>query len=173
MCDTMSKNISDKIWVTSQGESETQKIWLEKEIKKIGGKQINNLVKEAVKQSKFSYSPYSKYPVGVALLAKSQRIYLGNNSERAGYSETDHGEESAVTAGVVSGEVKKSGRRFIEALAVSHKLGTSPCGRCRQIIAEHCDNCVIINCDLKGEIKSITSLKNLFPDAFTPTSMGF
>lgn len=167
------KTLNDLIWLVNPKDLETQKSWLEKELKRIGEKQINNLVKLAVKQSKFSYSPYSKYPVGVALLVKSQRIYLGNNSERAGYSETDHGEESAVTAGVVSGEVKKSGRRFIKAMAVSHKLGSSPCGRCRQIIAEHCDNCVIINCDLKGEIKSITSLQNLFPDAFTPSLMGF
>ncbi len=167
------KTLNDLIWLVNPKELNFQKIWLQKEIKKIGEKQIQNLVKKAVKQSKFSYSPYSKYPVGVALLAKSGKIYLGNNVERVGYSESDHAEESAVTNAVVSGEIQKSARIFIEAIAVSHKLGSSPCGRCRQIIAEHSDNCVIINCDLKGEIKSITSLKNILPDAFTPTNMGF
>ncbi|MBI3384804.1 cytidine deaminase [Candidatus Gottesmanbacteria bacterium] len=167
------RTVSDLIWLVNPKDLQVQKSWLEKDIKKIGEKQILNLVKLAVKQSKLSYSPYSKYPVGVALLAKSDKIYLGNNVEKVSYSDTDHAEEAAVTGAVVSQEIKKSGRKFIKALAVAQKLGISPCGRCRQIIGEHCDNAVIINCDLKGKIYSITSLQNIFPDAFTPTLMGF
>lgn len=164
--------INNLIWVPSSKGIEQEKDWIKTEIKRIGLPALENLAKEAAKARKSTYSPYSGYGVGSALLTSSGGIHRGCNVERAGYSETDHSEEVAVSGAVVKGEVKKSGRKFIQALAVSHEGDTAPCGRCRQIIIENCDNALIVVADLDGKIRRITSMGILLPYAFTPSDLG-
>jgi cytidine deaminase len=160
------------IWTPPSADIEKEKLWITKEIKHIGISKLQKLAKQAATSRANSYSPYSKYKVGVALLTSSGKISTGVNAEVASYSESDHAEESAITGAIIAGEIQKSGRKFIRALAVSHDSNSAPCGRCRQIIVEHCDNALIVVCDTKGAIRRITSVKVLLPYAFSPSDLG-
>ncbi len=164
--------LSDLSWIVSTKDSQTELNWIKAEIERIGQGSLEKLAQAATEQSKHAYVPYSHYQVGVAILTKSGKTYLGNNVERASYSETDHAEESAITGAVVDGEVGRSGRKFLVALACSHAGDTAPCGRCRQIMMEHADNCLVLTVDVDGKIRRITSLKTLLPYAFSPTDLG-
>lgn len=156
------------IWMPSVDDFLKEGKWISNQIDDVGYPNLELLAKQACEISKHSYAPYSNYHVGVAIITASGSTYVGVNAERASYSETDHAEESAITSAIIGGEVQKSGRRFIRAL-----VGTSaPCGRCRQIIAEHADNTLIVLSTPQGKIRTITSLKSIFPLAFTPTDLG-
>lgn len=160
------------IWMPSVQDFLHESVWIEETAASIGTDMIEQLAVEARDIRANSYAPYSNYHVGVAVLTQSGKIYTGVNAERASYSETDHAEESAITAAIIGGEVSRSGRRFIKAVAVSGESTSAPCGRCRQIIAEHADNTLIILADPEAHIHSITSLKSILPLAFTPTDLG-
>ena len=149
----------------------TQKKWMNKEVERISLTVLEKLANEAAEVRKNSYSPYSHYKVGVAVLCESGNKYLGCNAEVASYSESDHGEESAITKAVTEGEAVKS-RKFLKAVAVSHTSDSAPCGRCRQIILEHCDNCLVITADEKGKIRRISSAQALLPYSFGPGDLG-
>lgn len=164
--------MSKLIWAPSEDDIENESKWIKEQIADLGVRKLNQLSKTAAKQRNRAYVPYSGYKVGVSLLTTSGRVYLGNNVERAGYSETDHAEEAAITNAIINNEVKRSGRKFIKALAVSHKGNTAPCGRCRQIMVEHCDNALVLVASPSGKIRGITSLKLLLGYSFTPSDLG-
>lgn len=166
------KNISQLTSVPASDELQKEKSWISKEVARISFKKLEELAKTAAKARERTYSPYSGYAVGVALLTASGEIVEGVNAERVSYSETDHAEESAVTGAIVKGEIQKSGRKFIRAIAVSTSSGGTPCGRCRQIIIEHCDNCLVVTANQEGKIQKITSIRVLLPYAFTPSDLG-
>lgn len=168
----MRQNLKNLTWTVSTDDSKKEDVWIRSEIDKIGQGSLEKLASAATHQRQFAYVPYSHYQVGVAILTKSGKTYLGNNVERVSYSETDHAEESAISQAVIGGEVASSGRKFLVALACSHEGDTAPCGRCRQIMSEHADNCIILTVDTQGSIRRITSLKTLIPYAFTPTDLG-
>ena len=130
------------------------------------------LVDEAVKAAQNSYSPYSKYKVGAALLTVGGEIFSSCNSEVAGYNATDCGESSVIAQAVGRGMFKKHGRKFIQAIAVVTADGGMPCGRCRQRLREHCDDCVVISANREGKILKLTSLRALLPDSFGPEDLG-
>lgn len=164
--------INTPIWTPSPEDMQHEVAWIEKQIQELGIPTLKNLAKQAASARTNSYAPYSKYHVGVALLTTSGSTYTGVNAERASYSETDHAEEAAITNAIIAGEIQKNGRRFIKALAVSHASDSGSCGRCRQIIIEHCDNAVMVFADENGIIRRITSLKTLLPYAFSPSDLG-
>lgn len=164
-------NVTNFISVPSPEDLEKEHKWIESEIVAIGSAVLQEMIEKASKQRSFSYAPYSHYLVGACLLTQDGQQFVGNNAERVSYSETDHGEESAVTAAIIGGAAEKD-RRFIRALVVSHATDTAPCGRCRQIIMEHCDNCLIVLVDPEGKINKITSARAILPYAFTPSDLG-
>ena len=92
--------------------------------------------------------------------------------EVASYGLTDCAESSLISKAVSEGMVEKHGRKFIKAVVVVTADGGMPCGRCRQRIREHCDDCEIISGNLKGEILKVTSLQELLPDSFGPENLG-
>ncbi len=99
----------------------------------------NDLVKFALEAMKSSYSPYSGYKVGAALLAKSGRVYTGCNIENASYTPTVCAERTAFFKAVSEGE-----REFEAIAVVGGKDGTAneyftPCGVCRQVMLEFCE----------------------------------
>ncbi|BCA79269.1 cytidine deaminase [Desulfuromonas sp. AOP6] len=108
-----------------------------------------------------SYSPYSRFPVGAAVLTTSGAIFSGCNVENASLGLTQCAERNAVAQAISQGE------RRILAIAVYTPTArpTPPCGACRQVLAEFsCDAIVLCVCD--GDDRLETTLHDLLPDAF-------
>ena len=125
-----------------------------------------NLIGRALAVRQWAYAPYSNYHVGAALLASSGKIYDGINVENAAYGSSICAERTALVKGVSEGE-----RRF-EALAVVTDNGGSPCGSCRQMLAEFGLDLRILILNSKGDAVRETTLRELLPDAFTPESLA-
>jgi cytidine deaminase len=123
------------------------------------------LIQSAVQARNWAYAPYSNYAVGAALLTTSGRIYDGVNVENAAYPETLCAERVAVVKAVSAGE------RLFEAIAVVTENGGSPCGACRQVLAEFGLDTIILIADEAGELKSEIVLSDLLPLAFTPKDL--
>ena len=98
------------------------------------------LINLAVEARKKSYSPYSGFAVGAALIGKSGKVYLGCNVENAAYTPTNCAERTAIFKAVSEGE-----QEFKAIAIVGGKAGEAlnelcaPCGICRQVLAEFCD----------------------------------
>ncbi|HRJ75191.1 MAG TPA: cytidine deaminase [Anaerolineales bacterium] len=109
-----------------------------------------------------AYVPYSKYPVGAALCTKSGRLYTGVNVENAAYPQTMCAERVAIFKAVSEGETE------FEVIAVVTNNGGSPCGGCRQVMAEFGLDTVVLLADGEGKLKKETTVNELLPEAFTP-----
>ena len=120
------------------------------------------LYQKAVEQLKNSYSPYSKFAVGAALLTENGNLYTGCNIESAAYSATICAERTALVKAVSEGDLK------IASLAVASSSGdfTFPCGICRQMLVEFNPNLRIIVGNQQNHLK-VFLLKELLPEAFT------
>ena len=123
------------------------------------------LVEAARHVRQWAYVPYSNYPVGAALLSDSGKIYDGVNVENAAYPTTICAERTAVFKAISEGE------RNFTAIAVVTKKGGTPCGACRQVLAEFNPDMVVIIADEDGRIIKETSLTKLLPDAFLPSDL--
>ena len=118
------------------------------------------LLRAAKRARKQSYSPYSKYKVGAAVLASDGRIFSGANVENASYGLTVCAERVAIFKGV------SEGLREIKAVAIvaGGSKKAYPCGACRQVILEFGKSSVVI-VEHKGKSQK-TLLKALLPHAF-------
>jgi cytidine deaminase len=123
------------------------------------------LIEAAVLARQWAYAPYSKYAVGAALLTTSGRIYEGVNVENAAYPTTMCAERVAVFKAVSEGE------RQFEAIAVVTVNGGSPCGSCRQVLAEFGLETVVLIATAAGQLVQETTLGALLPGAFTPKDL--
>ena len=112
-----------------------------------------------------SYSPYSGFKVGAALLAKSGKVYLGCNIENASYSPTNCAERTAFFKAVSEGEMEFEKIAVVGGKEEPNEMA-SPCGVCRQVMAEFCDESFVI---ILGNSKSFKrfSLKEILPLSFT------
>ena len=135
---------------------------------------LDALFQKAGQTMQNSYSPYSKFKVGAAVLAKSGRIYGGTNIENASYGVTLCAERNAIFAAVCNGE------RDFEALVIVFKqknLGplSAPCGACRQVMTEFCKSDMpIYTADLStGKPQRIVKrkLKDYMPYPFSPDAL--
>ncbi len=120
-----------------------------------------DLVRRAIAARRLAYVPYSKFPVGAALLTRSGKIYTGCNVENASYGLTVCAERVAIWKAISEGETE-----FV-ALAVATNIGGSPCGACRQVMAEFAPDMPVLIADLSGQATA-TSVAELLPLAFTP-----
>lgn len=114
-----------------------------------------------------SYSPYSRFAVGAAVLASSGKIYSGANVENASYGLCNCAERSAVFTAASAGE------RKITCVVVYTPTPsvTPPCGACRQVINEFGPRASVISiCDSKDRIE--TTLDALLPGAFGPENLA-
>lgn len=109
-----------------------------------------------------AYAPYSNYRVGSSLRTKTGRIFTGVNVENAAYPQTMCAERIAIFKAVSDGESE------FEAITVVTDNGGSPCGGCRQVMAEFGLDTIVILADGKGNIVQETTVKELLPGAFTP-----
>ena len=129
---------------------------------KLTEKERQSLIDLANEARKHAYVPYSKYPVGSALRTKSGRIYTGVNVENAAYPHTMCAERVAIFKAISDGESE------FDAIVVVTNNGGSPCGGCRQVMAEFGLDTIVLIADGNGNLKKEMTVAELFPEAFTP-----
>lgn len=124
----------------------------------------DELVDLAAQARERAYAPYSHYAVGAALLSKSGKVYTACNIENAVYSLTICAERAAVFKALSEGEDE------FEAIAVVTSNGGTPCGSCRQVLAEFgLDTRVVVA--KPGQVVSRGTVSELLPGAFGPKDL--
>ncbi len=128
----------------------------------ISAQQREKLVQQALQVREKAYTPYSRYNVGAALLTRSGQVYCGANVENAAYPMTICAERSAIVQAVSSGE------REFDAIAVVTENGGSPCGACRQVMAEFAPDMQVFIANGDGQVEIETTVRELLPHHFGP-----
>lgn len=124
-----------------------------------------DLIRAAFRARENSYSPYSRFRVGAALLCETGEIYTGCNIENRAYGPTNCAERTAFFKAV------SEGKRSFSAIAIvggeTESVWCYPCGVCRQVMAEFCspDEFLII-CARSADEYRIFTLKELLPEMF-------
>ena len=133
-------------------------------------KQIDKLYLNATEVRLNSYSPYSNFKVGAALLMKDDKIIVGTNIENASFGLTSCAERNALFSALSLGYKKED---IIGLLIVADcNVPCSPCGACRQVISELIDEDVdVILTNLKKDFKMI-KVKDLLPFSFTKEDLN-
>ena len=130
---------------------------------------MDELLTAAREVQERAHVPYSDYPVGAALRTADGTVYVGCNIENANYSNSLHAEEVAIA------EAVKEGHREFDRIAVSsdRRDGVTPCGMCRQTLAEFCDDDLVVVCD-EGDDEGTSeyALGELLPDTITEEMLG-
>jgi cytidine deaminase len=128
----------------------------------------DTLLEAARAAAKYAYIPYSRFPVGAAILTADGAVVSGCNVEIASYGLTVCAERNAVFSAVAAGHTS------VRAVAVSASLapGTTPCGACRQVLNEFkpADADLVVILDDTPEPR-VTTLAALLPDAFGPVDI--
>ncbi len=132
---------------------------------------LDQLVARATEARERAYAPYSKYHVGAALATKDGRVYAGCNVENSSFGASICAERNAVVQMIAGGD------RQIEAVAVvTGDEGASPCGICRQVLAEFADDdvpVVMVGLGAEGgEAGRVVRLGDLLPLAFRLATDG-
>lgn len=124
------------------------------------------LIKVAALQRERAYAPYSKYKVGAAIRTKRNKTHAGANIENASYGLTICAERTAVFAAVNAGD-----REFdAVAIVIDDERLPSPCGACRQVLAEFAPSMRVILATTGG-LRKATTLTELLPDPFLPENL--
>jgi cytidine deaminase len=134
--------------------------------------QIKELIKKALDMRKFSYTPYSHFNVGAALLSADDRIFTGCNIENASYTPTNCAERTAFFKAVSEG-VHSFKRIVITGGPEEGELQyATPCGICRQVMREFChpDSFEVILAKSTEDYK-IYTLAQLLPESFGPENL--
>ncbi|WP_050613893.1 cytidine deaminase [Bacillus testis] len=125
------------------------------------------LVEQAIQARESAYTPYSKFNVGAAVLTKNDKVFLGCNIENASYGLANCAERTALFKAVSENETE------FEAIAIVADTDgpVSPCGACRQVMAEFFDaHTKIYLANLKGDLQE-TSMDELLPGYFSSKDM--
>lgn len=130
----------------------------------MGNVKYPDLVQAAVDIRAHSYSPYSHFKVGAALLGKSGKVYCGTNVENASFGLSICAERAAIFRAVAEGE------KEFEAIAIvaDGSTPTAPCGACRQVLVEFGLDMIVILASEDGISGPITehTVGSLLPHAF-------
>ena len=132
---------------------------------KLTNEERQSLVDLANEARRRAYAPYSKYRVGAALRTKNGRIFTGVNVENAVYPHTMCAERVAIFKAVSEGETE------FEVIAVATDNGGTPCGGCRQEMAEFGLDTLVLIADGSGALKHEMTVSQLLPEAFTPADL--
>lgn len=132
---------------------------------KLNHESRHNLIDLANKARKEAYAPYSNYPVGAALRAKSGAIFTGVNVENAAYPVSMCAERIALFKAVSEGE------REFDVISVVTNNGGSPCGACRQVLSEFGLDTIVLIADGDGKLIEETTIHDLLPGAFGPQNL--
>lgn len=135
---------------------------------------IEELIEQAMRAREFSYSPYSGYRVGAALMTAEGKVYTGCNIENAAYTPTNCAERTAFFKAV------SEGQNLFRAIAIVGGPADEPitqyaypCGVCRQVMMEFCDpqtfDIIIARSKKEYQLKK---LQELLPDGFGPSNLS-
>lgn len=126
-----------------------------------------DLVDKATAMLDKAYVPYSHFPVGAALISKSGEVFAGCNIENASYGLSNCAERTAIFKAVSEGHTS-----FDYLVITGNTEGPiSPCGACRQVMAEFCEaDMPVLLTNKKGKVKE-TTVKELLPGAFQSGDM--
>ncbi len=127
---------------------------------------IKELIEKAREAQEKSYSPYSNFRVGAAVLIDG-KIYSGCNIEIASYSPTICAERTAIFKGISEG-----GKKIEKIAIVGDNLDTYPCGVCRQVIREFASEDVEIIIANSIDDYKIYSMEEILPHSFGPKDLG-
>ena len=123
------------------------------------------LIDLAIAARQWAYAPYSHYAVGAVVLTDSGKVYDGANIENSAYPTSICAERVAIFKAVSEGE-----RRF-KTIVVATENGGTPCGSCRQVMAEFGIEAEVLVVNTRGEIVMETSVDKLLPGAFSPADL--
>ena len=126
---------------------------------------ISELMDHAIQAQQRSYSPYSHYRVGAALVTKSGKVFTGCNVENASYGVALCAERTAVFKAVSEGE------KDIVAIVIVTRDGGMSCGACRQVLNEFNPETRVIAIDEQKKIHHDTTLDQILPLAFGPGNL--
>ncbi len=131
------------------------------------------LIQKALDMRSFSYTPYSHWNVGAAVLTNDGKIFTGCNIENAAFTPTICAERTAIFKAV------SKGTRAFKAIAISGGPSgeepneyCAPCGVCRQVMREFCDNDFIIFLAKSVDDYQTFTLRDLLPQSFGPKDLG-
>ncbi len=124
------------------------------------------LIEKALEAQKMAYVPYSKFPVGAAVLTTSGKVYTGCNIENASFGATNCAERTALFKAISEGE------KDFETIAIvgDPKAFTAPCGICRQVLVEFGLGITVILAKSQEEYQSYT-MEEILPLSFTPKDL--
>lgn len=129
---------------------------------------LDKLINTALEVRENSYSPYSKYKVGAALLADSGRIYAGANFENASYGAGTCAERVALGTALSAGE-----RKFVAVCVAGQDNTITPCGICRQALCEFGDiDVYCVGADGSRDTVKKYKLSQLLPESFGPGQLN-
>lgn len=131
---------------------------------------VTSLINSAVKARNRSYSPYSGFKVGAALLTKSGKVFTGANIESASYTPTVCAERVAFFTAVHNGEKEFSAIAVVGGKDTDINSFCPPCGVCRQVMSEFCtpDFKIIL---FDGKNEKLFTLNELLPESFTKSNI--
>ncbi len=121
---------------------------------------IDRLVNAALEARRHAYAPYSRFPVGAAVLGADGRVFAGCNVENSSLGLTVCAERNAVAAAVAGGT------RPVAVAIVANDHGITPCGACRQVLAEFTPSMPVVTAAAGDGTPQATSLDALLPAAF-------
>ncbi len=130
------------------------------------------LVEKAFEVRKRAYTPYSHHKVGAALLGKNGQLYLGCNIENAAYTPSNCAERTAVFKAVSEGQLEFDAIAVVGGMEDAEELDyCAPCGVCRQVLREFCDNDFEIILAKDVEHRKTLTLKEILPLGFGPENL--
>lgn len=129
------------------------------------------LIEIAKKAAEKSYSPYSGYTVGAALLTKDRKVFTGCNIENAAYSPTNCAERTAFFKAVSEGVQGFEKIAVVGGYQLDFKDYFAPCGVCRQVMREFCDSNFRILLGKNTNEYRVYTLEELLPCSFSHDSM--
>ena len=121
---------------------------------------VDRLINAAREVQRHAYAPYSRFPVGAAVLTADGRVFAGCNVENSSFGLTVCAERNAVAAAVAAGT------RPVAVAVVANGRGVTPCGACRQVLAEFTPSMPVFFAPADGGTPEATSLEALLPAAF-------
>ncbi|OXS62488.1 cytidine deaminase [Cohnella sp. CIP 111063] len=134
------------------------------------GVTLERLVEEAAKARANAYVPYSRFAVGAVALDADGNLHHGCNVENAAYGPTNCAERTALFRAIADG--RRAGEFRAVAVIGDTDQPISPCGVCRQVLAELCEpDMPVVLANLRGETR-VTTVSELLPGAFSPRDLN-